>query len=59
MLHSQTKLKLIQRVHARQNLLAFTAYTKADYAANWHHTELARKLDRVARGECKRLMIII
>jgi hypothetical protein len=46
-------------VHARQNLLAFTAYTKPDYAANWHHTELARKLDRVARGECKRLMLFI
>ena len=39
------------------SLLAFTQYTMPDYEANWHHAELAKRLDRVAAGECRRLMI--
>jgi hypothetical protein len=50
--------KRVLRSHARQNLLSFTTYTKADYATNWHHAELARKLDDVATGRCRRLMVI-
>ena len=28
-------------------------------AAHWHHRALANRLDRVARGECRRLMIFM
>ncbi len=44
---------------ARQNLLAFTTYSKPDYAINWHHEELAKRLDRVAAGLCPRLMVFM
>jgi hypothetical protein len=51
-------LARLRRAHARQNLLSFTTYTKPDYAVNWHHEALARKLDQVAAGGCRRLMVI-
>lgn len=56
--NSQHETIRLRRARARQNLLPFTTYTKPDYAANWHHAELAKKLDRVAAGQCRRLMII-
>jgi len=40
-------------------LLAFTTYTKRDYQTNWHHDELAKKLDQVAAGRCRRLMVFM
>jgi hypothetical protein len=46
-------------IEARDSLLLFTQRTRPRYRANWHHAELARKLDRVARGECKRLMVFL
>ena len=55
----QTELERLRRWHARQNLLAFTTYTKPDYATNWHHAELAKKLDEVAAGRCRRLMVFM
>jgi predicted phage terminase large subunit-like protein len=44
---------------ARESLLLFTQQTRPGYRTNWHHEELAKKLDRVARGECKRLMVFM
>lgn len=44
---------------ARNGLLNFTRYTKADYKVNWHHKVVARKLNAFARGEIKRLMIFM
>jgi predicted phage terminase large subunit-like protein len=44
---------------AKEFLLPFTLFTKPDYRPNWHHTELAARLDRVARGECRRLMVFM
>ena len=43
----------------RKSLLAFTAYTKPDYHAHWHHQALAAKLDEVAAGHCRRLMVFL
>jgi predicted phage terminase large subunit-like protein len=44
---------------ARESLLAFTMWTKPDYRASWHHALLAERLDRVAAGPCRRLMIFM
>jgi len=56
---SQIGLKRALRRHARKSLLSFTTYTKPDYATNWHHKELAKKLDEVAAGRCHRLMVFM
>ncbi len=56
---SAIKLKRLLRANARQNLLPFTTCTKPDYATNWHHEELAKRLDRVAAGLCRRLMVFM
>ena len=52
------ELQRTREEHARQGLLAFTTYTMPEYLTNWHHAELAKRLDRVAAGECQRLMVI-
>lgn len=49
--------ELLARRRARDGLLAFTAYTNSAYQAAPHHTLIAEKLEGVARGEIKRLMI--
>ncbi len=54
-----TQLKLARRDHSRKNLLPFTEYSKPDYSTNWHHEELAKKLDLVAEGRCRRLMVFM
>ena len=56
---THVRLTLAQRESPRDNLLAFTAYTKPDYRANWHHRLLASLLDRVAAGDCQRLMVFM
>lgn len=49
--------ELLARRRAREGLLAFTSYTNTAYQAAPHHTMIAEKLEAVARGEIKRLMI--
>ena len=44
---------------ARENILAFTCLTKEDYAVNWHHKALAKKLNAFARGEIRFLMVFM
>ncbi len=44
---------------ARESLLLFTQQTKPRYRTNWHHAELAKQLDRVAQGKCRRLMVFM
>src|SRR6188508_708829 len=44
---------------ARRGLLPFTKYTKDDYDVNWHHRLVAKKLDEVLAGTCRRLMIFM
>jgi hypothetical protein len=55
---SKVKRLFDPRKRARTSLLEFTKYTKPDYWPNWHHEKLAEKLDRVARGLCRWLMIV-
>ncbi len=44
---------------ARRNLIQFSILTMKNYAPNWHHRELARKLEAVERGEINRLMVFM
>jgi predicted phage terminase large subunit-like protein len=48
-----------KRKTARETLLAFTEHTRPDYRTNWHHETLAEMLDRVAAGNCRRLMVFM
>ena len=51
--------ELLRRRMARGNLIAFTEYTFERYRAAPHHHLIADKLEAVARGEIKRLMIFM
>jgi predicted phage terminase large subunit-like protein len=42
-----------------ESLLQFTTMTRPRYRINWHHAELAARLDRVASGRCTRLMVFM
>ncbi len=44
---------------AKTGLLSFTQQTKPNYRVNWHHEVLANMLDRVAEGQCRRLMVFM
>lgn len=44
---------------AQETLIGFTRYTKPDYRPADHHALIAEALERVERGECKRLMIFM
>jgi hypothetical protein len=47
------------RDEARDDILAFTRYTKEDYLVNWHHQILCDKLNKFANGEIKRMMVFM
>ena len=49
--------ELLARRAARGSLIEFTRYTKPDFQAGEHHKRIADALERVERGECRRLMI--
>ncbi|TXH52119.1 MAG: hypothetical protein E6Q97_16835 [Desulfurellales bacterium] len=49
--------ELIRRRTARRSLIPFTEYTLPKYQAAAHHVLIAEKLEAVARGDIKRLMI--
>jgi predicted phage terminase large subunit-like protein len=51
--------ELIRRKEARKSLIAYTRYTFPDYLPAAHHTLIAQKLEAVASGEIKRLMIFM
>lgn len=53
----EAAVELLARRRAREGLLAFTGYTNPAYQAAPHHRLIAEKLEAVARGEIKRLMI--
>jgi predicted phage terminase large subunit-like protein len=44
---------------ARRDLLAFTLFTKPDYQVNWHHRLLAEKLQALAEGRIRRLIVCL
>lgn len=47
------------RDEARDDILAFTRYTKKDYITNWHHQILCDKLNKFADGEINRMMVFM
>lgn len=49
--------ELLRLRRSRTSLIDFTRYTKPDFEDAAHHRLIAEKLERVERGECKRLMI--
>lgn len=54
---SEAAKELLARRRARTNLLDFTTYTNKKYQVNWHHELVCQKLDQIASGELKRLII--
>jgi predicted phage terminase large subunit-like protein len=49
--------ELLKRRGARKSLIDFTQYTMDGFQASDHHLQICDALERVERGECKRLMI--
>ncbi|MEN6644606.1 MAG: terminase, partial [Armatimonadia bacterium] len=49
--------ELLARRRARSSLIGFCEYLFPNYQAAWHHRRIAERLEAVARGECKRLII--
>ncbi len=54
---SEIDSEILRRLEARESLLAFTEYTKPDFESAAHHRVICDGLERVERGECRRLMI--
>lgn len=51
--------ELLRRRRARSSLIAFTEYTKPDFRPADHHRWIADALEKVERGEIKRLMLFM
>lgn len=47
----------MRRRGAQGSLIEFCKLTHPDYRPNWHHHLLAKKLEEVAAGRCKRLIV--
>lgn len=54
---SEAAAELLARRRAKESLIAFTQYTKSDFQPADHHRWIADALEKVERGEVKRLMI--
>lgn len=55
---SRTEMRReVDRELARRSILNFTHHTKPDYQSNWHHHALAEALNRLVKGEIKRLIV--
>lgn len=68
MSNNPTRIKLIEAVHAAEELLkrkarvkysAFVQYTKEDYDMQWFHRMICNKLDEFEQGKIKKLMIFL
>lgn len=53
----EVRKELAKREMARRKLLSFVKYRFPGYKSNWHHEVLADALERVERGELKRLIV--
>lgn len=53
----ESNRKLIEK--GQQSLLSFVRYTKEDYDVQWFHKVVCAYLDKLERGEIKKLMIFI
>ena len=56
---SDAAQELLRRNEARGNLIAFTKYTLPGFEPADHHLQIADKLEAVAEGKIKRLMIFM
>lgn len=53
----EARIELAKRELARRKLIPFTQYRFESYIVNWHHKILADALERVEKGELKRLIV--
>lgn len=53
------ELQLRRKEKGRKSMLGFTRYTKEDYDAKWFHKLVCKYLDKLERGDIKKLMIFI
>jgi hypothetical protein len=53
----EARKELAKRELARRKLLPFVKYRFETYKENWHHKRLADALERVEKGELKRLIV--
>lgn len=53
----EAKKELARRELARRHLMNFVKFRFLSYKENWHHTLLANALERVEKGELKRLIV--
>lgn len=44
---------------AKNELIVFSGFVKPTYEASWLHREIARQMERVERGDVKRLMLFV
>ena len=51
--------ELLRRKRATESLVDFTEYTYGRYRTAPHHAIIAERLERVQRGESKRLMLLL
>lgn len=51
--------KKAQRQKGREQMKAFTGYTKKDYTFLWYNEIICKYLDKLERGEIKKLMIFV
>lgn len=59
LLRLRKEMELYELRKGRTTLQGFTAYTKADYEFIWFHKLVCKYLDKLERGEIKKLMIFI
>lgn len=55
----QAEVALALKKKAEENLLAFAIITDQNFEPFWHHKVIADKLEKVERGEIKRLIITL
>lgn len=51
--------ELLRRKRATEGLIEFTEFTFPRYRTAEHHRKIAHHLERVIKGECKRLMLLL
>ena len=58
-LQEQAKKEIARRILAKREFLRFITYVSNWFKISWHHIVIANALERVERGELKRLMIFL
>jgi len=56
---TRAKVELAKRELARRSLMHFIKYNFYEYQENWHHTLIAEALEKVEKGEIKRLAVFM